>query len=251
VLRGVPIMVRRAAPVLAVLAALLSGGSAALAQTPALSAKTSTCTTGPDPLDRVAVFSGSMPRDDAAAMAMRFDLYEKLPGGRFKPIALAHWGVWERTDRTDVPGFVFTKRVEQLAAPAAFRAVVTFHWFDAKGAVVRTARRTTATCRQPDWRPNLHIERVIFPAGHGPTRVVVRNRGRGDAGPFRVDLSTPDVFRAAAIDALAAGARTTVALQIPRCRPGQRVLVKVDAGRRVAEADEHDNTVRLVCPAAR
>src|SRR6476620_260021 len=174
---------RRSATILGLVVALL-GGTAARAQAPALAAKRAACETGPQSADRFAVFTGSMPRQGAAAMGMRFVLEQRVPGGTFHRVSRAHWGVWERTARKGVPGFIFTKRVEQLSAPASYRAVVSFRWYDAKGRVVRRARRTSPTCVQPDWRPDLHVRRVIFPTGSGPTRVVVRNRGRGNAGAF-------------------------------------------------------------------
>src|SRR5690349_7594658 len=106
-------------------AAALTGGEAAHAQEPALSAKLTTCERGPEPEDRFAEFTASMPREDAAIMGMRFVLYEKQPGGSFERVKLANWEEWERTGKAGVPGFVFTKRVEQLAAPATFKAIVT------------------------------------------------------------------------------------------------------------------------------
>src|SRR3954454_11697542 len=176
------VSMRRAALIL-LTAAALTGGAVALAQAPPLAARLATCQTGPNATDRYAVFTGSMPRiGGAGTMAMRFDLFERQPQGRFLAVSLPHWGVWEKTSKKGVPGFIFTKRVEQLAAPASYRAVVSFRWYDAQGRVVRRATRTSSTCVQPDWRPDLHVRRVIFPTGSGPTRVVVRNRGRGDAG---------------------------------------------------------------------
>lgn len=240
----------RAAIIAAVTTALL-GGTAARAQAPPLAAKVAACETGPQPTDRFAVFTGSMPRQGAAAMGMRFVLEERLPGGAYKRVSLAHWGVWERTARKGVPGFIFTKRVEQLAAPAGFRAVVSFRWYDAKGRVVRTAHRTSKTCRQPDWRPDLHVRRVIFPAGSGPTRVVVRNRGRGDAAAFGVSVSRAGLARAASLPGLPAGQEATVSVPLGRCRPGEDVTVTLDPAAQVDEAREADNTLTVACPSRR
>src|SRR3954449_13616029 len=186
--RRVPIQAMRRASLILLTVAALTGGAAALAQAPALEARLLTCQAGPDVSDRYAVFSASMPRiEGAVTMAMRFGLFERLPQGRYLPVSLPHWGVWEKTSKKGVPGFRFTKRVEQLAFNAAFRAVVSFRWYDAKGKQIDAARRTSPTCRQPDQRPDLHVKRVVFPDGKGPTKVVVRNRGRGDAGAFSVN----------------------------------------------------------------
>jgi hypothetical protein len=241
---------RRAALLLAVTAAAL-GASVAAAQAPPLAARTVACETGPQPADRFAVFSGSLPRDGAAAMGMRFDLYERLPGGSFRRVRLPRWGIWERTARQGVPGFIFTKRVRGLAAPAAFRAVVSFRWYDADGRVVRSARRTTPTCRQPDWRPDLHVLRVVVPADGSPTSVVVANRGRGAAAGFGVDVRRADVLRSAVLPGLPAGGQATVSVPLGRCRPGETVTVTLDPGDRVDEAHEADNVAAVACPGAR
>ena len=109
----------------------------AAADKPALSAKTTTCTTGADDASRAAAFTGAMP---AAAqtkrMQMRFVLIQRKgtgPKGAFKKVAVPGWGGWVKSD-PDRQGFVFTKRVEALTAPAGYRAVITFRWLDAKGA---------------------------------------------------------------------------------------------------------------------
>lgn len=222
---------------------------AAVAQAPELEAKVAACETGPAATDRFAVFSGSMPRDGASAMAMRFDLFEKLPGAGYERVELENWGVWERTAKKGVPGFIFTKRLEQLAAPAAFRAVVSFRWYDAKGKVVDTARRTSAVCRQPDWRPDLHVKRIVLPQGNGPTKVIVRNRGRGAAESFGVNVQRADLVKGATVAALPAGAQATVSVPIGRCRPGDTVTVTLDPAGEIAEAAEDDNTATLACPA--
>ncbi|MFL5845452.1 MAG: CARDB domain-containing protein [Solirubrobacteraceae bacterium] len=242
--------VRRAALIfLLALTALCGTAAGALAQTPELAAKLAACETGADAADRFAVFSGSMPRNGAASMAMRFDLFERVPGGGFEPVALDNWGVWERTAKKGVPGFIFTKRVEQLAAPAAFRAVVSYRWYDAKGRVTSTAKKTSPTCRQPDWRPDLHVRRVEPGTDGGPTKVVVRNTGRGAAGPFAVNVARSDFLKGASVAALPAGGQVTVAVSIGRCKPGESLTVTLDPAGAVEEADEADNTVTVACPA--
>lgn len=234
----------RVTPVAAALAALLAGG-VAHAQVPPLTAAVAECETGPEPADRFVAFSASMPREGAAIMGMRFVLYEKLPGGRFERVSLPNWEEWERTGRAKVPGFVFTKRVEELAAPAAFKAVVTFRWYDDEGAVLRTAKRTTGVCRQPDWRPNLVIEKATFTA-NGRARVTLANRGRTAAGPFQVTMGVAGSLSSALANPLAAGERRT--LTMARCRSPEQAVFTVDAAGGVDEADEGDNVLVAACP---
>src|SRR5689334_6149120 len=65
-------------------AAALIGGAVASAQAPPLAARLVTCQSGQAATDRYAVFTGSMPRvTGAVTMAMRFDLFERLPQARY------------------------------------------------------------------------------------------------------------------------------------------------------------------------
>ena len=229
--------------------ALLGAGAVALAQTPPLAAKLAACESGSAPEDRFAVFSGAMPREGAAVMEMRFDLYERVGGGAWERVALPNWGSWERTTRRDVPGFIFTKRVEQLAAPAAFRARVRFRWSDAKGRVMQTATRTSRSCRQPDWRPDLRVVDVDPAETAGqPTRVVVRNRGRGAAASFDVAVTRGSTTRIRTVTGLPAGERATVTVPVGRCGPNGTVRVSVDPANAVEEALETNNDITVACP---
>lgn len=234
---------------LAVGGAGLGGSAQAQIAPPPLAAKLVTCQTGANAADRFAVFSGSMPAARGArTLEMRFELLERRPGSpRFARVVLPRWGTWEKTSRPGVPGFIFTKRVEQLAAPAAFRARLTFRWLDRTGATLRTARRTTSICRQPDPRPDLHVASVRFPAAGRPV-VVVRNRGRGAAGSFAVRMSRAGASATEHVAALAAGDRQTLSFGMGRCSPGEPVTVRVDPGNRIDEADEADNVVTVACP---
>jgi hypothetical protein len=157
--------------------------------------------------------------------------------------------VWEKTSKKGVSGFIFTKRVEQLAAPAWFRAVVSFRWYDAKGRLIEAKRRTSPTCRQPDQRPDLHVKRVVFPSGkNGPTKIVVRNRGRGDAGAFAVNASRGDLVKGATVAGLPAGEQVTVGIPLGRCTPGEPVTVVLDPAGQVDEAVEADGRTTVSCP---
>lgn len=234
----------------------LTGGASALAQDPAgqkppLKVTLETCQTGLAPTDRYAVFTGSMPAGPkTASMGMRFDLFQRDPGAAFQHVALPKWGIWEHTTKAGVPGFIFTKRIDQLAAPAAYRAVVSFRWYDAAGKVVRSERRVSPTCRQPDPRPDLHVRDVSFAGGQA--RVVVRNRGRSAAGPFDVVAALgggPGVTRT--VDGLPSGMQTTLTFPAARCAPGASASITLDPAGAVDEADEADDTVTVSCPSRR
>jgi len=241
------------------LALLALGGGAGSAQASAdklpLSAKTTICTTGADDASRAATFTGSMP---AAAqtrrMQMRFVLLQRVgpgPKGAFKKLVVPGWGGWEKSD-PGRQGFVFTKRVEALAAPAAYRALVTFRWYDAKGHLQRTATRTTSACEQPDPRADLVLSGVDATGVSRTTAAYtlsLGNEGHADAAPFAVTITVGGVVSdPITIGPIAAGERASGALAAPRCAPGSTITVTLDVGNAVDEADEDDDVVERPCP---
>jgi hypothetical protein len=228
--------------------------AAAAPPRPPLRAALTQCRVSPDPAERTAVFTASMPAlRGTRRMELRFTLLQRTRGSAgFVPVAVPRWGVWQRS-RAGVPGFIFTKRVTGLQAPAQYRAVVRFRWRDARGRVQRRARRVTRACRQPDLRPELRAEGLVAEAGPAPQTATYRfdvvNGGRGDAGPFAVVLTanrTPQPPQR--LGGLVAGGRETVTLIGPRCAPGSIVRVAVDVDSEVVEARERNNAANLRCP---
>ena len=247
-------------PTLIVLLALLAlgtGAAPASADKVTLSAKTTTCTTGADDASRAAAFTGAMP---AAAqtkrMQMRFVLIQRKgtgPKGIFKKLAVPGWGGWVKSD-PDRQGFVFTKRVEALRAPAGYRAVITFRWLDGKGHVQRTATRTTPVCEQPDPRPDLVLSGVDATASGKSTAaytVSIGNEGHSDAVPFAVTITVDGTVSApVTLGPIVASGRLTGTLAAPRCTPGSMIMVTVDVANTVAESVEGDDAVQRPCPLA-
>jgi hypothetical protein len=244
-----------------VVVCLLAGAGDAIAQTPPpppppppppvpqLSAALESCEMSSLPVGRVASFVGSMPATvGATRMQMRFDLQRRRPGERMwtSVPGVQGFDIWE-TAMPSRAGFVFHKRVDSLQAPAAYRAVVRFRWSADDGTIVRRARRATASCNEPDLRPDL------VPASLRATRdaqpgladyaLVVRNDGRSPAGPFAVRVA--GVVQEVA--GLAAGQQLAVVVVAPACVPGTTVRAIVDADQRIDEADEH-NALRRRCP---
>jgi hypothetical protein len=219
-----------------------------------LAAKLSACTTGADPAARAATFTASMPAiDGTKRMAMRFDLLQRRgEAGPFVVIDVPNWGVWDKSE-PGRPGFIFTKRVEALLAPAAYRAVVTFRWLDRKGRMQRTRTRTAGICEQPDQRPDLVLASFAAqPKGQDAVYDVgVRNGGGSAAGSFTVVVTIdgkpqPPV----AFGPLAPGEAANGQLVGPRCTPRSIVTIRVDAGGAVDESHEDDNVVQQACPLA-
>ena len=243
-------------PALALAAAGGVARAADTAQAPQLSARLTSCTTGPTAPDRAAVFTGSMPAvPGTQQMAMRFDLLQRRPGSPFfRRVAAPKLGVWERSHHdATLPGYIVTKRVDGLAAPGTYRAVVRFRWYDADGRVLRRARRVTRACRQLDQRPDLTIGGVSVAPGPDPEHatyvVEIVNLGRGDAAvPFAIDLAVNGAGQPAqTLAALGGRARATVSFVAPVCAQGSAVRVAVDGGKAIAESNEGNNAVARPC----
>lgn len=234
------------------LVALLAAAGPAAAQDepPALQAAVETCSTSALPAQRVVTFVGSMPAVvGATVMQMRFELERRARGEtRWRRIRGAPgFGAWERSDPGRA-GFVFHKRVDGLQAPAGYRAVVRFRWTDAAGRPVRTARRRTPACEQPDLRPNLVPGALtgVFDLRPGLAlyKLVVRNTGRSAAGAFGVRVGTGT----AEVQGLAPQQERTVLVLAPICLAGTTMLAVVDADGRVDESFERGNATARGCP---
>lgn len=227
------------------------GDAVAQASAPALRAGLETCQTSALPAKRVASFVGSMPAvKGAERMQMRFELQRRRPGAKlWRPVrGLQGFGIWQ-SSLPGRAGFVFHKRVDGLRVPAVYRARVRFRWKRADGTVARRAQRRTPACRQPDLRPDLVPGALRAVLDGRPAfavySLVVRNRGRSDAGPFTVRVAGG----VSEVSGLAAGSRVAVSVLAPACGPDSIVRAVVDADHRVEEADE-DNSLLRRCPLA-
>jgi len=242
---------RRTLPVLALLAFALAAPSAAAQQPPPLAATLDACKTSPLPAERIAIFAGSMPAiARAESMRMRFELERKRPDEELwrRMKGVPGLGVWERS-LPNRAGFVFDKRIDSLQVPAAYRVLVRFRWENAGGEVVRSVDRRSAVCQQPDLRPDLvpeELTAVVQAPGLAVYTIRVLNAGRAAATAFTVRIGDKSVE----IARLAPGQRRSVLVLAPSCAAGTLVSARVDADKRVEEADERANVLRRACPVA-
>jgi hypothetical protein len=229
--------------VVGLLLAVVAPAGASAAVTP-LRASLTSCSTA----SRTAVFSGSMPTvAGTRTMAMRFDLETRLDGDPvWEVLKVPGLGVYKRSS-TGQSGFVFTQRVRELE-PGPYRATVRFRWYGRGGRILRTAKRTTGTCNQPDLRPDLQpggLTATLLPdATTARYALVVSNAGRSDAGPFAVQIAGARVN----VAGLAAGAQTTVTVDAPRCGPSETVAIVLDPAGQLDESDASDDSVQRACP---
>jgi hypothetical protein len=230
--------------------------AAAQAQAPPLRAKLSACQSGPATTDRTATFTGSMPAvKGTRRMSMRFDLFQRIPPGEdFAAIKVPGLGVWQKSSTGRKSGFVFKQRVQGLAAPGEYKAVVRFRWYGKGGRVLRSTKRETPVCAQPDQRPNLRAGALDAAPGPQPDQatyaLVVFNDGPTAAGPFDVVLNVAGADQPAqrVPAGLVAGGQLTLTFVAPRCQPGSTLRFTVDARREVPESVQSDDVVERACP---
>jgi hypothetical protein len=224
-------------------------GAQAATQAPPLAATLESCLTSPLPIERVGTFVGSMPAAAGAQrMRVRFDLERRRPAERrWRHIRAPGFGTWETSD-PNVAGFVFRKRVNGLPVPASYRARVRFRWIAADGSTVRRAAARTPACVQPDLRPNLvpGALTAILDAqpGLGIYTLIVHNIGRSAASASSVRIGSG----VAEVAPLAAGEQRGVTVIALACRPGQAIIARVNADRRVDESSQRANVTRRPCP---
>ena len=210
------------------------------------------CTRGAEATDRSVTFEGriaAIPRSQR--MQMRFTLQARTPDSGWARVPAPGFGTWITAPR-GLGLFLYDKTVDQLLAPASYRAVVDYRWRNSAGRVIRRARARSRSCRQPDPRPNLTAAALtVQPAAEPGKRrytATLVNAGRGDAGPFEVDFTREGALLGALrIGGLSDGRQRTVAVPAVACTPGEQIAVVLDAQHEVDESDETDNVLSVVC----
>jgi hypothetical protein len=138
---------RRAALIVAVTLAALAVPAQA-AESP-VAARLIRCHPHPNQAKRFAIFEGEMTGKTTTRMEIRFDLLRADPGSEFLQVDAPGLGVWNRAE-AGVVDYRYRKRVENLPAPAGYRALVRFRWRKAGGGVVRRGHALSEVCEQPE-----------------------------------------------------------------------------------------------------
>ncbi len=206
---------------------------------------------------RSAVFKGSMPgiRGFKGRMEMRFDLYARLGNTAWIPVDVDGFGEWDLSD-PGVSGFIIKKRVGGLVGGYSYRSVVRFRWRSDAGRIVRTAKKVTPICAQPDTTPDLAVFEPSIVAGARDDvvvyRAVVKNVGSGSAATFDVVLAVNGVAQPPQrVGPLAPGATSLISFQAPRCQTGTIVRFTVDAKAEILESSETNNALERRCAPAK
>ena len=196
---------------------------------------------------REAVFEGRvLSIKKAPKMQLRFTLQASTPDDpRWRSIDAEGFGTWI-TAPQGLGKYTYDKTVQDLLAPASYRAVVDFRWRDRKGRTQRSERAISPVCKQPDARPDLVVRSLRFEAGQYVA--VIFNRGREAAGPFAVDfLSDSAPLGTVDVVGLAPQTSVTVMLPGPPCTPGTTVEAVADPRSKIDEADEENDSLGVLC----
>lgn len=241
----------RRALLIAFLAALGAASPAATAEAAVAKARTTGCVPALDAFEREASFTGDMRTvRGASQLQMKFVLQARTQERRrWTSVAAPGFGTWN-TSALGIGRYVYTKTVENLLAPARYRALVRFRWLTATGTTLLRSRRVTPACRQPDLRPDLVPERLTRSGER--YALTLHNDGRSPADGFTVTIEIAGRrYPLAYVEQLAAGRRTRLAGAAPACLAGENVTVRVDADGAVDEVDEEGNALTVPCPDSR
>jgi hypothetical protein len=135
-------------------ALLIAAACAAVVALPAqaapapVSARLIRCHPQADQAKRFAIFEGEMRGARDVRMEIRFDLQRADPGGSFQLVDAPGLEVWNRA-AAGVVDYRYRKRVENLPAPADYRALVRYRWRGPRGKIVGRKRALTPVCEQP------------------------------------------------------------------------------------------------------
>jgi hypothetical protein len=108
------------------------------------------CVTAGEQTERSATFAGEMTMiPGTIRMSMRIELLERTPGETgYHPVLAPGVGVW-RTADPGVKSYKHLEQVTDLAAPANYRALISFRWDGPHGRVLKRDELRTPRCVQP------------------------------------------------------------------------------------------------------
>jgi hypothetical protein len=244
-------------------AALAVGVLGADASTPVSKLRGFSCQRSVNPVGRgIAVSAVMRPLKGTRRLTMRFELFTRSKAvPAWKTVSGGDLGAW-LTPRNSTLGqrsgdvWIVNKSVNELAAPAAYRFRVTFRWVGSHNRTIGTATRTTATCNQPELRPDLLVPSIdVQPiSGHPHLNLYVAtiaNHGATAARNFRVLFSTASgASESHSIKRLAAHSKTTVSFRGPACNTTAPSTVTVDPDGVVDDFNRTNNTATATCSSA-
>jgi hypothetical protein len=190
-------------------------------------------------------------------LQMRFELFERTAQGQAL-IRGGDLGQWispssptlgqHASDR-----WVVNHPVTGVPVPASYRFKVWFRWIGSSGQVIAHTQKMTASCRQPDLRPNLYVRLLSSAKVSGGDRYTVQVGNSGLTDATNVEL-----------EFLAGGGQQPVTRTIPRLAANQSVqrsfigppctsssapaTITVDPNDLIDQVSRADNSITVPCP---
>ena len=213
------------------------------------------CVNSTDPSGRSMTVRGSAAIYAAGqTMAVRFDLLSRTSaGGPERTVEGGGMGTWTRSS-AGVTSYERFLTIQNLPAPAVYRAALSFQWIDKKGKVVRTAVVYTPTCTQVDLRPDLVAKSIrLVKGGKSGTwthEISVSNSGKAPAPNFDLLFSANGLgLPAQDMMGIGVGGSRKLRITAPACTSASStVSVTVDPANRIAESNENNNVLTVACP---
>jgi hypothetical protein len=241
-----------------VLAIGMIAASSVGAASPRARLRAPTCVTALDPPARAISITATMrPLANTNKLQVKFDLTSRAgTSGPFTRVRGGDLSTWVTPkDRTlgQHPGDVWNviKQVVDLKAPATYRFKVSFRWLGPHGNVLGTAVKTSATCFQPELRPDLQVKTIGVQAVAGHPNVdeyvaLIRNNGASHTGAFDVRFTDGAVVKTRSVADLESHASMKEYFVGPSCATGM-ANITADPGNQVDDLNRANNSLNVVC----
>ena len=216
------------------------------------------------PTDRsVSIRAVMRPVTGTERMHMRFELLSKSSTGGVQSVpgnGLDSWISPPDTSLGQRPGDVWIIKdfqVANLPGPALYHYRVSFRWIGTAGRVISTRVRSSASCYQPELRPDLLVSSItVQPIPGKPAKAqyvaAIENAGLTGAGLFAVTFAPGGgtVTMTKAVQHLGPGATRHVTFVGPACTASTAPTIVVDPNQTVPEYNYANNalTVPPACP---
>jgi hypothetical protein len=219
------------------------------------------CVKALDPIARnFSVTAAMRPLGPTKRLAMNVRLMER-PGSTHTWMTVVAPGLGQWVSPTDPPTLGQRRRdvwyvrhpVADLAAPAAYRFVVVFHWIGAGGKLLAQQTLTSTVCQQPELRPDLTVDQVVVTPAANRNRQVytttISNIGATAATQFLVELSDAGTSLEKTVRYLGPHSSRTLTFTAPACDASQPPTVTVDPDNQVDVYSRSQAVAVVSCPA--
>lgn len=195
-------------------------------------------------------------------LKLRFQLLSSVPENGSDDVRGANLGSWISPDPSTLgqePDDVWIVRhpVNGLAVPATYRFKVSFKWIGADHHAIHESTRLSASCYQPDMRPDLQIKSItVNPDLNRPADdryvVQVANTGLTAARNLLVEFELTGATAAGpapqTIVSLYPHTTRTVKFTAAACTSATEPTVTINGNGAVDTLDPADSTLTVACP---